>query len=131
MNGETDQNQETPGDESHAWFECDDGWGPLIAELETQLKALSPDYTISQVKEKFGGLRYYATPGDVDEETSKQFRALINQAEAKSYEICECCGQPGQLSRRGKHGWYKTLCSTCAERMNFEPVRGGDGSAAP
>lgn len=62
MNDETDQNQETAGDESQAWFECDDGWGTLIAELETRLKALSPDYAISQVKEKFGGLRYYATP---------------------------------------------------------------------
>lgn len=64
MNDERAQNQETPADESRAWFECDDGWGTLIAELETKLKRLSPDYTISQVKEKFGGLRYYANPGD-------------------------------------------------------------------
>ncbi|HQA24118.1 MAG TPA: hypothetical protein PKW13_10415 [Rhodoglobus sp.] len=123
MNDERDQNQETPDDESRAWIECDDGWGPLIAELEEKLKRLWPDYTISQVKEKFGGLRYYANPGDVDEETSKRFYDLIHDAEAKSFEICECCGQPGQLSRRGRHGWYKTLCSTCAGRMNFERVR--------
>ena len=122
MNDETDPNQETPGDESGAWFECDDGWRPLIAELEEKLKRLSPDYTISQVKEKFGGLRYYATPGDVDEETSKRFYDLIHEAEASSYEICECCGQPGRLSRRGKHGWYKTLCPSCSEKLGFEPV---------
>ena len=130
MNDETDQNQETPAGESRAWFECDDGWGSLIADLEAKLKVLSPDYTISQVKEKFGGLRYYANAGDVDEETSKRFYDLIHEAENKSFEICECCGQPGQLSRRGKHGWYKTLCSRCAERMNFEPVRDA-GTASP
>lgn len=128
MNDQTGQNLETP-DESRDWFECDDGWRVLIAGLEAKLKALSPDYTISQVKEKFGGLRYYANPGDVDEETSRQFYDLIRDAETKSYEICESCGQPGGLSRRGEHGWYKTLCSTCSSKLNFEPVGDGSGSA--
>lgn len=109
-------------DESSSWFECDDGWASLIAELEAKLKALSPDYTVSQVKEKFGGLRYYANPGEVDPETSERFYDLIREAEAKSYETCERCGRPGQLARRGGGGWYKTLCPACAVRMNFEFV---------
>jgi len=130
MNDEADQNQAAPGTESRSWFECDDGWGPLIAELEAKLRVLSPGYTISQVKEKFGGLRYYADAGDVNAETSKWFYELVHEAETRSFEICECCGQPGQLSRRGKHGWYKTLCPTCATRMNFEPVRdAGSGTS--
>ena len=82
----------------------------------------------SRAVDKFGGLRYYANAGDVDAETSKRFYDLIHEAEANSFEICECCGQPGHLSRRGKHGWYKTLCSMCAGRMNFEPV--GDAGSA-
>ncbi|GAA2125104.1 hypothetical protein [Nocardioides bigeumensis] len=129
MNDKTEQDRATPSDESRDWFECDDGWGPLITELEDKLKALSPDYTVSQVKEEFGGLRYYASPGDVDEETSEQFYGLIREAEAKSYEICERCGQPGRLSRRGKAGWYKTLCTACSGELNFEPVRDDEGSA--
>lgn len=129
MNDKTDQDQETPDGERSDWSECDDGWGSLITELEAKLKALSPAYTISQVKEKFGGLRYYAKPGDVDEETSRQFYDLIREAEAKSYEICECCGQPGGLARRGGRGWYKTLCSSCSGKRGFEPVRDDDGSA--
>lgn len=130
MNDETSQSHETRDVEQATWFECDGGWGALIAELETRLMALSPDYTISQVKEKFGGLRYYANAGDVNAETSKRFYDLIHEAETKSFEICECCGQPGQLSRRGKHGWYKTLCPKCAARMNFEPVRdAGSGTS--
>lgn len=111
-----------PRDASRDWFECDDGWGALITELEIKLKALAPDYTLSQVKEKFGGLRYSASAGDVSEETAKQFYDLIREAEAKSYRVCECCGQPGRLSRRGKAGWYKTLCPSCSEKLGFEPV---------
>jgi len=126
MNDKSEQDQATPGDESRDWFECDDGWGPLITELETKLAALSPGYTVSQVKEKFGGLRYYASAGDVTEETATQFYDLIREAEAKSYEICERCGQPGRLSRRGGRGWYKTLCSACAGELNFEPVCDND-----
>lgn len=109
-------------DESSNWFECDDGWATLIAELEAQLKALSPDYTVSQVKEKFAGLRYHANPGDVDQETSVRFYDLIREAEVKSYETCECCGQPGRLARRRRRGWYKTLCPACSVKMNFEFV---------
>lgn len=73
-----DRNEESQEalDESSSWFECDDGWGTLIAGLEAKLKAPSPDYTVSQVKEKFGGLRYYANPGDVDQETSERFYDL-------------------------------------------------------
>lgn len=125
MNDKTDQNQEAPYDQ-HECFERDDGWGLLITDLETKLKALSPNYTISQVKEKFGGLRYYASAGDVDAETSKQFYDLIREAEATSYDICECCGQPGRLTRRGGRGWYKTLCSACSGKLNFEPVGDSD-----
>jgi len=119
-----DRNEESQEalDESSSWFECDDGWGSLIAELEVKLKALSPDYTVSQVKEKFGGLRYYAHPGEADPETSERFYDLIREAEAKSYKTCECCGQPGRLARRGGGGWYKTLCPACSVKMNFEFV---------
>ncbi len=128
MNDEKDQNQEAL-DEQHDCFARGDGWGQLIAELEANLTALSPNYKISQVKEKFGGLRYYANPGDVDEQTSKRFYNLVHEAEAKSYEICECCGQPGRLARRGERGWYKTLCWTCSGRLSYESVRDDEGSA--
>lgn len=119
----SDQSRDTPAE---WWFECDEGWAPLIAELEAKLGGLSPDYTISQVKEKFGGLRFYANAGGVDEATSTQFYALIREAEARSYEICERCGRPGRLSRRGTYGWFKTVCSTCAGEFSMEPVDSGD-----
>ena len=48
MDDRAEESQEAH-DESSSWFECD-CWATLIAELEAKLKALSPDYTVSQVK---------------------------------------------------------------------------------
>ncbi|MGQ0467085.1 MAG: hypothetical protein ACT4QG_17430 [Sporichthyaceae bacterium] len=127
MNDTSDSEQSQDAPDGQWWFECDRGWAPLIAELEAKLRDLSPDYTTSQVKEKFGGLRYYADAGDVDEATDKQFRGLIREAEARSYGVCERCGAPGRLSRRGTYGWVKTLCSTCAWTFGMQPVGSGDG----
>lgn len=46
------------------WIGCDSGWYALIVELDEQLRALLPNYAIHQVKEKFGGLRYYWEAGE-------------------------------------------------------------------
>lgn len=91
------------------WISCDKGWYPLITELDKALVELDPNYTIHQVKEKFGGLRYYASS------TSSVAHDLIDEAERKSYTICELCGAPAQLMKtNSKYPWYKTVCSACA-----------------
>ena len=36
------------------------GWMPIIEQLDKDISAIDPDYSITQVKEKFGTLRYYA-----------------------------------------------------------------------
>lgn len=41
------------------WISCSRGWYPIIVELDEQLAALFPTYEINQVKEKYGGLRFY------------------------------------------------------------------------
>lgn len=46
------------------WISCGRGWYPLLVELDEQLRALLPNYVVHQVKEKFGGLRYYWESGD-------------------------------------------------------------------
>lgn len=87
------------------------GWYNLIYTLtnciDRRLEHLNKDggnrkVIIAQIKEKFGGLRYYAD-GDVDE----QMDGMIDFAESLSYTICEECGAPGKL--RGG-GWMRTLC---------------------
>lgn len=46
------------------WISCDSGWYPLLVELDERLRALLPNYELHQVKEKYGGLRYYWESGE-------------------------------------------------------------------
>lgn len=41
------------------WISCSRGWYPILADLDQQLARLFPTYEIHQVKEKYGGLRFY------------------------------------------------------------------------
>jgi hypothetical protein len=59
-----------------------------------------------QVKEKFGGLRFY-----VQAATDKHYN-YISFAESMSYRTCEECGAPG---KRYTDGWHRTLCDIHAE----------------
>lgn len=83
-----------------------DGWVDIIVELDAALYELYPDYKIHQIKEKFGGLRFYTDgfPEAVADEAEK----LVNAAQARSYETCDTCGAPGTL--RTDHYWIRTLC---------------------
>ena len=93
-----------------------EGWHPIIRTLEEILNVLDPDYELQQVKEKFGGLRYYAqlsSPALVG--LFEQFHAAIDDAEQESLRTCEMCGNPG--SQRGG-GWIKTLCDRHAEERS-------------
>ena len=64
-----------------------------------------------QVKEKFGGLRFY-----VQAATDKQW-SYINFAESMSYRTCEDCGAPGKTYT---DGWHTTLCDIHAEMAGRE-----------
>jgi len=68
----------------------------------------TPDHpSASQVKEKFGTLRFYMTSG------TEEMYNLIHEAEEKSGTICEDCGKPGKI-RHG--GWIRTLCDECCTK---------------
>jgi hypothetical protein len=55
----------------------------------------------TQVKEKFGTLRFYVSGGD------DFTNGVIRMAEAMSSVTCEECGKPGTTSGPG---WVRTLC---------------------
>lgn len=86
---------------SRHYFTVGDGWLHLIINLIEELIAAGWDREVVQVKEKFGGLRFYtnsAPEGGYD---------IINKYEALSQETCEICGEKGKLRDTG---WMRTLC---------------------
>lgn len=97
------------GGRRSVFIECDEGWYPIIAQLDMDIRKVTPDYTILQIKEKFGGLRYYI--GALQEDVFDKVHGIIADAEEIAAKTCECCGEPGVLCRRG--GWLKTLCQNC------------------
>jgi hypothetical protein len=68
-------------------IDIDDGWIPIVDRLDKALAEINPDYEIHQVKEKFGGLRFYT--GAITEEGDR----LVAAAEEESYRTCEICGK--------------------------------------
>jgi hypothetical protein len=92
--------------ERAAWgLDISDGWLPLVDQLVDDLLAVGP-FELFQVKEKFGGLRFYASGA-----TALQ-QALISVAESASTRTCEACGETG--STVSIFGWYRTLCDADA-----------------
>lgn len=60
-----------------------------------------PQVVAEQVKEKFGGLRFYYRGGD------EYINGMSTMAESMSYVTCEECGKPG---KRNSGGWIRTVC---------------------
>src|SRR5215470_5911466 len=83
-----------------------EGWKKLVCDLVDKLDRIQP-FTVLQVKEKFGTLRFYT---QTKKEPAKKFIATLERAYAASGKICEDCGGKGKL--RGD-GWVRTLCIPC------------------
>ena len=91
-----------PPIKDYRYFGVGEGWYRIVKELIEDLIKLGWDKQVCQVKEKFGGLRFYINDG------TKEIHNRITEAENKSYEVCEKCGNTGKL--RNDIGWYLTLC---------------------
>jgi len=101
-------------------LEVGDGWLDLIEELckklDNLIRTKYPDYMngespfeVLQVKEKFGGLRFYTNY------TNDEIEDLIREYQNKSYTVCERCGSPGKL--REISAWLLTLCDECCREI--------------
>ena len=102
-------------------FDIQSGWFKLIDGLSRRITKLDPDGTLQaeQVKEKFGGLRFYYGGKVRTKEAADKIRELVNKAEAKSFHICQECGKKGKM--RNDAGWYVTLCERhLKERLDPE-----------
>jgi len=91
-----------------------EGWQPLLEEIEQKLAEIKVEYDVLQIKEKFGGLRYYINVKSTDPDLVNAAFDAVHEVEEKSFHICEVCGQPGQNTSGGGF-WLKTLCPTHEE----------------
>lgn len=103
-------------------IECGDGWLDLIDRLCSSLQFMTdknnyPQVVANQVKEKFGGLRfYYHEEGDSNEYEDGFISGQVDFAEDESYHICEVCGTNRDVSTSS--GWMITLCKSCRDKRD-------------
>jgi len=104
-------------------FAIGKGWWPIVESLcenihhhtewnnknfekgYTQYKQV-PQVEVAQIKEKFGGLRFYYDGGD------DVIHGMVQMAESWAAHTCEECGAPGE---RRSGGWIKTMCDAHAK----------------
>lgn len=80
--------------DTRCYSELGQGWYELIDALCKQIDELMDDeeiadFEIHQIKEKFGGLRFYFK---ASEKMRPRIKELINLAYLKSLTICSLCG---------------------------------------
>jgi len=95
-------------DDPGIYLDIPEGWTGLVDSLDLSIAKHYPDYKIAQVKQKFGGLRFYAYNHDGlhDEHIVEP---LVRAAEKISFKICQECGEVGAL-RLLDGSYYITLC---------------------
>ncbi len=109
-------------------FEHGDGWYQILDSLCGNIQSYIdwknrsaaagykdwkevPQVVAVQVKEKFGGLRFYYDGGD------EHISGMVRMAESWASVTCEECGNPGTI-RSG--GWIRALCDIHAGERNKE-----------
>lgn len=99
------------------YVEHGDGWFNLLFKLceniQTELDGWDAkdreEFHVLQVKEKFGGLRFYVS------HSNDVINNLIDEAEGESFKTCEECG--GEAKRGNLGHWICTLCEPCKEKI--------------
>jgi hypothetical protein len=96
-------------------WECGKGWWPLIEKVAAAIDSFNATHPespveVSQIKQKFGGLRiyHYNAPEDL--------RQLIDEAVAASWHTCEKCGSTTGVTTN-LEGYRLTLCPDCRREI--------------
>lgn len=106
-------------------MECGNGWENLLDclghVLEQRLRRINDTLPedekdtlpcASQVKEKYGTLRFYMYW------TDEEMSGAIKMAEVISGCICELCGNAGE--KNIYRGWHVTRCCECLCKAEYE-----------
>lgn len=100
-------------------FAIGKGWYPVLEKLCANIQQhidwanreseVVEQVVVEQIKEKFGGLRFYYQGGD------EQIHGMVRMAEAFAGSLCEDCGGIG---KRRAGGWVRTLCDQHEQERN-------------
>jgi hypothetical protein len=99
------------------YFECDNGWFHLLNELATKIEQIlaekpNQDIQISQVKEKFGTLRFYFYAMNCDDYIFDKINQKVKETEEESGHICEYCGETNS-TLHSTGCWIYNRCNKC------------------
>jgi hypothetical protein len=83
------------------WFP--ESWTSIIEEIHNKLVGLDPKYRTIQIKQKFGGLRFYFSTENYDH--AQEMQDFVDQKESQSYKICIDCGKPST-----KYSGFYAVC---------------------
>jgi hypothetical protein len=91
--------------QANNWEGWQEGWSKKPRKVPNSIDPV----VVTQVKEKYGTLRFYHNGGD-------QFiSGVVSMAEAMSAVTCETCGNPGKTH---SGPWIRTLCDEHAAKKN-------------
>jgi len=97
-------------------FGCPQGWSMILERLSKEIERILAEesqefrdrWRVVQVKEKFGGLRFYYDGGN------EQIARLVSRAESESRNTCQdCASTPAGHDNWKKSGWLHTVCVDC------------------
>ena len=90
----------------------------LLKELKQELLSenLLEKYSILQIKEKYGGLRWYDYGG-----TDKWYNEILPKYEELSFKTCICCGKPAKWISKG---WIAPYCDKCKIEAEQHELKG-------
>jgi len=100
-------------------FDHDNGWFNILNQLCMQIQGhidwqnreteVIPQVVATQVKQKYGTLRFYYSGGD------EVIDGMVRMAEAMSAVTCEVCGDVGKV--RNDNAWVYTSCDKHSQNV--------------
>lgn len=100
---------------AQGWPEIGDGWEDLLRRacrrIRAAVRADGGSFCAAQIKEKYGGLRFY-WQGSLSADAVARVEEAIALAEARSATTCDVCGEEGRLR---DDLWLVTRCDAHAE----------------
>lgn len=108
---------------SSQYFDLPDGWRKcfglkICKEIKKELKKTkNKEYHVTQIKEKFGSLRWYSN------HTTESIEKIIEKYEKISARTCIYCGKETDYLTLG---WIVPICMSCANKSGTIKIRKGE-----